>query len=44
MYQRQVTEKYTEKNLDMTKLLLLQREANIFRLSLATNRLIEVPL
>ena len=37
MYQREVTEKYTEKNLDMTKLLLLQRRANIFRLSLAAN-------
>ena len=44
MYQREVTEKYTEKNLDMTKLLLLQRPANIIRLSLAIHRFIEVPL
>ena len=33
MYQQEVTEKYTEKNLDMTKLLLLQRRANIIHLS-----------
>ena len=44
MYQREVTEKYTEKNLDMTKLLLLQRRENIIHLSLAINRFIEVPL
>ena len=44
MYQREVTEKYTEKNLDMTKLLLLQRRAKIYLLSLVINRFIGVPL